>query len=143
MFLGEYEYRVDSKGRLPLPPKFRQELGAELILTRGIDTCVVVYPVVEWNRLADTQPAATITLSQKKRKLNRHIFGAAFNLTLDRQGRIALPPPLRRYARIDNAATIVGQNNYIELWNPDLWNSEQVSVEEQVWQITESLEDQQ
>jgi len=143
MFLGEYEYRVDSKGRLPLPPKFRQELGPGLILTRGTDECIAVYPVAEWHKLADTQPARTLTPSQKRRKLNRHIFGAAFDLTLDGQGRIALPPPLRRYARIDDVATIIGQNNYVELWNPDLWNTEQVSVEEQVWQITESLEDQQ
>jgi len=143
MFLGEYEYKVDSKGRLPIPPKFRQELGAGLMLTRGTDTCVVVYPLAEWRSLADTEPARTVALSQKKRKLNRHIYGGAFDMILDRQGRVALPLPLRRYAKIDDVATIVGLNNYIELWNPELWNAEKVSVEEQVWQITESLEDRQ
>ncbi len=143
MLLGEYEYKVDSKGRLPLPPKFRQELGAGLILSRGTDRCITVHPLAEWQRLADTLPAQTIAPSQKRRKLNRHIFGGAFDLTLDGQGRIALPPPLRRYAGISNAATIVGQNNYIELWDTDLWNLESISAEEQVWQITESLEDQQ
>ena len=143
MFLGEYEYKVDSKGRLPIPPKFRQELGAGLMLTRGTDTCVIVYPLAEWRSLADTEPAGTVVLSQKKRKLNRHIYGGAFDMTLDGQGRVALPLPLRRYAKIDDVATIVGLNNYIELWNPELWNAEKVSVEEQVWQITESLEDRQ
>jgi len=143
MFLGEYEYKVDSKGRLPLPPKFRQKFGGGLILTSGTEECITAYPIAEWQKLAETQSSLTLTPSQKKRKLNRHIFGTAFDLTLDGQGRIALPAPLRRYARIDDAATIVGLNNYIELWNPGLWNSEQSSVEEQVWQITESLEDKQ
>lgn len=143
MFLGEFEYKVDSKGRLPLPPKFRQELGAGLVLTRGTDTCVVVHTITDWCNLADTEPSRTMTLSQRKRKLNRHIYGGAFDTTLDGQGRVALPSPLRRYARIDDAVTIVGLNNYIELWNTELWNTERVSVEEQVWQITESLEDRQ
>lgn len=142
MFLGEYEYRVDSKGRLPLPPKFRRELRDGLILTRGAETCIVVYPVAEWHKLADTLAARTVTPS-KLRKLNRIIFGAAFSLTLDGQGRIALPSSLRRYAEIDDVATIVGANNCIELWSPTLWNSEKVSAEEQVWQIIESLEEQQ
>ena len=143
MLLGEYEYRVDSKGRLPLPPKFRQELGTQLILARGTEACIVVYPINEWHKLTDPLAARTVALSQKKRRLNRHLFGSAFDLTLDGQGRIALPSPLRRYAQIDDVATIVGVNNYVELWNPALWNSEKVSAEEQVWQIIESLEDQQ
>lgn len=143
MFLGEYEYRVDSKARLPLPPKFRQELGGGLILTKGAEACIVVYPAAEWHKLADPLAARTMMPSQKKRKLNRHVFSSAFDLTLDGQGRIALPSPLRSYAHIDDVATIVGVNNYVELWSPTLWNSEKVSDEEQVWQITESLEDHQ
>ena len=142
MFLGEYEYKVDSKGRLPLPPRFRQELGPELILTKGTETCIAIYPVAEWHKLADTLASQNITRS-KLRTLNRYIFGSAFSLTLDGQGRIALPSPLRRYADIDDIATIVGANNYIELWSPVLWNSEKVSSEEQAWQIIESLEGQQ
>jgi MraZ protein len=142
MFLGEYEYKVDSKGRLPLPPKFRQELGAGLILTRGAERCIVIYPTDEWHKLADTL-AARIVSPSKLRKLNRIIFGEAFSLTLDGQGRIALPSTLRRYTGIEDVATIVGSNNCIELWNPTLWSSEKTSAEEQVWQIIESLEDQQ
>ena len=142
MFLGEYEYKVDSKGRLPLPPKFRQELGTGLILTRGEETCIVAYPLAEWHKLAEQLATRTVTPS-KLRRLNRVIFGAADPLTLDGQGRVALPSRLRRYAQIGDIATIVGVNNRIELWNPDLWNSERVSAEEQVWQIIESLEDQQ
>jgi MraZ protein len=142
MFLGEYEYKVDSKGRLPLPPKFRQELGTELILTRGAEKCIILYPVAEWHKLAETLASRNVTPS-KLRKLNRYMFGSAFSLTLDGQGRIMLPSPLRGHAEIGDVATIVGANNCIELWSPDLWNMEKVSGEEQVWQIIESLGDQQ
>lgn len=141
MFLGEYEYKVDSKGRLPLPPKFRQELAGELMVTRGAEKCIVVYPVAEWRKLAD-ELAARIAPS-KMRTLNRVVFGSAFSLSLDGQGRIALPSPLRDWAEIGDNAIIVGLNNYIEVWNPKLWTSEKKSAEEQVWQIMESLEAQQ
>lgn len=143
MFLGEYEYRVDSKGRLPLPPKFRRELRDGLILTKEAESCIVVYPTAEYDKLADTLAARTVTPSKKLRSLNRIIFGSAFGLTLDGQGRIALPSSLRHHAKIGDVATIVGCNNYIELWNPALWKSEKESGEEQLYQIIESLEDQQ
>ena len=142
MFLGEYEYKIDSKGRLPLPPKFRQELGAELILTRGAEKCIILYPVAEWHKLADSLTSKNLRPS-KLRKLNRYMFGSAFNLTIDGQGRVALPSLLRTHAEIEDTAIIVGENNCIEIWSPALWNDEKTSAEEQVWQIIESLEDQQ
>jgi len=142
MFLGEYEYKVDSKGRLPLPPKFRQEFGPELVLTRGVEACIVAYPVAEWQKLAETLAARNVTGS-KLRKLHRYTFGSAYSLALDGQGRIVLPLTHRNYAQIDNDAIIVGANNCIEIWNPTLWNSEKASAEEQVYQIIESLEGQQ
>jgi len=142
MFLGEYEYRIDNKGRLPLPPKFRQELRDGLVLTRGAEEFIALYPADEWQKLADSLASRNVTPS-KLRKLNRIIFGAAFSLTLDGQGRIALPSSLREYAQIDDAATIIGANNCIELWSPNQWDSEKVSAEEQAWQIIESLESQQ
>lgn len=142
MFLGEYEYKVDSKGRLPLPPKFRQELGAGIILTRGAEKCILIYPAAVWHNLADAQ-AVPVLKSSKQRKLDRVMFGAAFSLSLDGQGRIALPVPLRQHAEIGDTTIIVGVNNYIEVWNPTLWNSEKTAAEEQVWQIIESLEAQQ
>ena len=140
MFLGEYEYKVDSKGRLPLPPKFRQEFGDGLILTQGPEKCIVAYRVDEWQKLAEK--AKTVP-SYKVRTFNRGFFGMAFSLTIDGQGRIALPSHLRRYAQIDDVATIIGNNNYVEIWNPDLWNAERISIEQQMWQIMESLEEQQ
>ena len=142
MLLGEYEYKVDSKGRLPLPPKFRQEFINGLVLTRGLEPCVVIYTSEEFKKLADRLSNQTVTKS-KMRSLNRFMFGSAFDQTLDGQGRIALPQSLRNYAQIEDTAIMVGSNKCIELWNPESWNKQRINDEEQAWQIIESLEGQQ
>jgi transcriptional regulator MraZ len=141
MFLGEYEYKVDNKGRVPLPPKFRPELMGELVLTKGLEKCIVIYPVDEWHKVADTLSAKALP-SSKVRTMNRAMFGTAFSLSLDGQGRIALPPVLRNGVGIGDKAFIVGANNCIEIWNPTLWETEKAAAEEQLWQIIESLEEQ-
>ena len=141
MFLGEYEYKVDNKGRLPLPPKFRQELMGELVLTKGLEKCIVIYPVEEWHKVADTLSARALP-SSKVRTMNRAMFGTAFSLSLDGQGRIALPATLRNRVEIGDTAFVVGANNCIEVWNPVSWKTEKTAAEEQLWQIIESLEEQ-
>lgn len=141
MLLGEYEYKVDSKGRLPLPPKFRQEFINGLVLTRGIEPCIVIYTQEEFKKLADSLSNQTVTKS-KMRSLNRFIFGSAFDQMLDGQGRIALPQSLRNHAQIKDTAIMVGTNKCIELWDPETWNKQRIDAEEQAWQIMESLEGQ-
>ncbi|MBM4447402.1 MAG: division/cell wall cluster transcriptional repressor MraZ [Chloroflexi bacterium] len=141
MFLGEYEYKVDNKGRLPLPPKFREELRGELVLTKGLERCIVIYPADEWHKVADTLSAQAVP-SSKFRTMNRAMFGTAYGLSLDGQGRIALPSTLRNRVEIGDTAVVVGANNCIEIWNPILWDSEKTTAEEQLWQIIESLEEQ-
>lgn len=138
MFFGEYSYRVDEKGRLPLPPKFRRDMREAAILTRGTEKCIAVYPLAEWKRLAEALAAKTVT-STNLRKLNRAIFGSAFSASFDKQGRITLPGPLRVYAEITDAVVIVGANQYVELWNEDLWKAEKATAEEQASQIMENL----
>ncbi len=140
MFLGEYEYKVDSKGRLPLPPKFRPELGNDLVLTKGLEKCIVIYPVAEWHKVADTLSAQAVP-SSKFRTMNRAMFGGAFSISVDAQGRVALPTALRNRVEIGDTAVVVGANNCIEIWNPTSWNQEKTSAEEQLWQIIESLEE--
>jgi len=138
MFFGEYQYKVDEKGRLPLPPKFRRDMKEAAILTRGSEKCVAVYPAAEWKRLADSLAAKTVT-SANLRKLNRAIFGSAFSVSFDKQGRITLPFPLRSYADIGDTVVVVGANQYVELWNEKSWKAEKESAEEQATQIMESL----
>ncbi len=139
MFLGEFEYRIDDKGRVPIPPKFRKELGRGLILVPGIERCIIAYPPSEWRKLAESLTTGTIAPS-KLRRLNRAVFATAFSLNIDGQGRIALPITLRQAAGIDDEVVIAGANNYLELWSKELWEAEKATSQEQVWQIIESLE---
>ncbi|MBI2850498.1 MAG: division/cell wall cluster transcriptional repressor MraZ [Chloroflexi bacterium] len=139
MFLGEFEYKIDEKGRVPIPPKFRQELKEGVVLTTGQEKCIIAYSQGNWNEMADTLTKGTLAAS-KLRKLNRALFATAFSLNLDGQGRIALPTPLREYAGIKDEVVIAGANTYLELWNKELWESEKAISQEQAWQIIESLE---
>ncbi len=138
-FFGEFEYKIDEKGRVPLPPKFRSELKAGVVLTPGVEKCIVAYALPEWKKLAATLTTGSVTPS-KLRRLNRAIFATAFSLNIDKQGRVALPIPLRQYAGIEDEVVIAGANTYLELWNKEQWESEKALSQEQAWQIIESLE---
>ena len=139
MFFGEFDYKIDEKGRVPLPPRFRSELKAGVVLTQGIEKCITAYPLSEWKNVAATLTSGSFTPS-KMRRLSRAIFGTAFTTNLDRQGRVALPVPLREYAEIVSEVVIVGANNYLELWDKVHWEEEKAASLEQAWQIIESLE---
>ena len=139
MFFGEFEYRVDEKGRVPIPSKFRSELREGVVLTPGVEKCISCYPLPEWKKMAAALTSGSVTRS-KLRKLNRAVFATAFHLHIDGQGRIALPPKLREYAEIGDEAIITGANNYFELWNKTQWEAEKAASQEQAWQIIESLE---
>ena len=139
MFFGEFEYKIDEKGRVPIPPRFRRELKDGVVLTPGIEKCITAYPLSEWRKIADTFTTSSVTRS-KLRRLNRAIFATAFSLNLDGQGRIALPIPLRQYAGAEEEVVIAGANNYLELWNKEQWEEEKAISQEQTWQIIESLE---
>jgi MraZ protein len=139
MFFGEFEYKIDNKGRVLIPPKFRKEIKGGLVVTPGIERCLAVYTVAEWQKIATTLTTGSVTPS-KLRKLNRALFATAFSLNIDGQQRIALPPPLREYAEIVDDVIIAGANNYFEIWNKVLWEEERAVSQEQAWQIIESLE---
>ena len=139
MFFGEFEYKIDEKGRVPIPPKFVRELREGLVLMPGIEKCIVAYPLAEWKKLATTLTTGSIAPS-KLRKLNRAIFATAFNVNIDGQRRIVLPAPLREYAEIVDEVIIAGANTYLELWNKEQWEEEKSISQEQAGQIIESLE---
>ncbi len=139
MFSGEFEYKIDEKGRVPVPPKFRRELRDGLVLTPGIEKCITAYPPSEWKKLAATLTTGSVTPS-KLRRLNRAMFATAFTLNIDGQGRVALPVPLREYAGVEDEVVIAGANAYFELWNKEQWAQEKAISQEEAWQIIESLE---
>jgi len=140
MFFGEFEYKIDEKGRLPLPPRFRAHLRDGVVLTPGVEKCITAYPLSEWKKLAAALTGSPVTRN-KLRQLNRALFATAFYLSIDGQGRVSLPMPLREHAEIVDEVVVAGANNYLELWNKVHWEEEKALSQEQAWQIIESLED--
>jgi MraZ protein len=141
MFIGEFDYRVDEKGRIPIPPKFRtDELKKEgVVLCPGMDKCITIYPLTEWKKLADSLTSGPI-IPSKLRKLNRAIFATAFNVEIDGQGRIVVPSQLRQYAGITEEVVITGTNTYLELWGKEQWAIEKRSSQEEAWHTIETME---
>jgi MraZ protein len=140
MYFGEYEYRIDEKGRVLVPPKFRVDLhGDSIMLAPGVEKCLNVYPYAEWKKLSASLTTGPFAQS-KLRRLNRATFSTAFNIKLDNQGRIIVPAPLKEYAGIEDEVVIAGVNNYFEIWNKQQWESEKSTSLEEAWQIIESLE---
>jgi MraZ protein len=120
MFLGEFEHTIDEKGRLTIPAKFRGQLATGLVVTKGIDNCLWLYPIDGWKELAAKVDALPVT-SPNARHFRRQVFGGASDSIPDRQGRVNLPPYLREYANIDSQAMIVGLHDHCEIWNPNTW----------------------
>jgi MraZ protein len=122
MFLGRYSHTLDAKGRIAIPARFREELADGVVLTRGIDRCLALYPMAAWAPLAERVSALPIT-DPDARAFRRLVFAEATDLALDAQGRILLPPGLRAFAEIERDATVIGVNTYLEIWSPARWDA--------------------
>lgn len=118
MFVGEYEYKIDNKGRLPLPPKFRKEIDDGLMLTIIADDCITAFTRADWTRLTANQAPSGLFMTEKERQLNRFIYGNAHEVSIDNQGRIALPAILRDKCGLTDAVIVAGTSNSFEIWNP-------------------------
>ena len=138
MFLGRYVHTLDAKGRLAIPARFREELAAGVVLTRGIDRCLALYPMATWLPLAEKVSALPIT-DPDARTFRRMVFAEAVDLELDAQGRILLPPELRRFAELDRDAYVVGVNTSIEIWSPARWDAQSTLMENDGAEIAQRL----
>jgi MraZ protein len=139
MFYGEFDYKVEEKGRIPIPPRFRNALKDGVVLAPGAEKCITAYTIPEWKKLSTELTSSSLTRS-KMRRLNRALFATAFTTKMDGQGRIAIPAPLREHAEIVDEVVVAGANTYLEIWNTVLWEEEKSISQEQAWQIMESLE---
>ena len=120
MFMGEYNHTVDTKGRLIIPSKFREQWGEEFIVTKGLDGCLFVFPQDEW--LAFEEKLRTLPLTQKgARQFTRFFVAGATPCELDKQGRILLPATLREFAGLDKDVVLAGMLNRIEIWSKAKW----------------------
>lgn len=120
MFMGEYNHTIDTKGRLIIPSKFREQLGDEFIVTKGLDGCLFVFPKNEWELFEEK--LRDLPLTQKNARKFVRFFVAGANLCeLDKQGRILLPQPLREFAQLDKDVVLSGNINRIEIWSKEKW----------------------
>ena len=120
--LGEYSYAVDHKGRLVIPPKFREFLGNSFIVTKGLDGCLFVFPEEEWEEFENKLMKLPLS-DRDARMFTRFFFAGATECTLDKQGRITVPVVLREFAQLDKTAVIVGVTNRIEIWDEARWQN--------------------
>ena len=121
MFMGEYNHVIDAKGRLIIPARFRELLGEEFIMTRGLDGCLSVYPMDEWETFEKKLRALPLT-NKNARTFTRFFVAGATNCELDRQGRVLVPQPLREFAGLEKEVVITGNLNRIEIWSKEKWS---------------------
>lgn len=117
---GEYQHTLDTKGRLFIPAKLREELGEHAVITRGLDGCLYLYSQEEWSKLEQTIRQLPTT---KSRMMQRYLLASAADVDVDKQGRIVIPPVLRERAGLQKNVTIIGVLSRAEIWDTELWNT--------------------
>jgi MraZ protein len=138
MFLGRHAHTLDAKGRMAIPARFRDELAEGLVVTRGVDHCLAIYPMTAWNELAAKINALPVS-DIDARTFRRMVFAEAIDLVLDAQGRILVPSELRAYAQIDRDAVVIGVHSFIEVWSPERWNTARETFDEDGSAIVQRL----
>ncbi len=138
MFIGEYHYSIDDKNRLGVPVKFRAELLKGAVVTRGLDTCLFLFPKKEWAKLAAKLSEMPISKS-KPRTIARLMLAGAMDVSVDKQGRINLPDYLRKYAGIGKKVVVAGLYNRMEIWDEKKWEAFKKDAEEDSSEIAEAL----
>ena len=137
MFMGEYSHNIDAKGRMIVPSKFREQLGDEFVVTKGLDGCLFVYPNEEWQNIEEKFRNVPLT-SKDARKFSRFFFAGATTCEVDKQGRILLPAVLREFAGIEKDAVLVGVGSRIEIWSKDAWTA--ANTYDDMEEIAENME---
>ena len=122
MFLGSHSPRLDDKGRLFLPAKYREELSGGLVITKGQERCLYVFPMAEFQRITEALRAAPVT-AKAVRDYSRVFFASASDELPDKQGRITIPPALRSYAGLDRDCAVIGANTRLEIWDTQAWET--------------------
>jgi MraZ protein len=139
MLIGEYQHSLDDKGRLTVPSRLREGLGDQFVVTKGLDTCLFVYPLAEWESLEGKLRALPFT-SADVRSFVRLLFAGATVCELDKQGRILLPTNLRAHAHLDRDAVILGVASRVEIWDKVTWENYSTQAASSFEQVAEHLE---
>lgn len=122
MFMGEYNHTIDAKGRLIVPSKFRDSLGDEFVITKGLDGCLFVYDNKEWTAFEEKLKSLPLT-NKDARQFVRFFLAGAASVEVDKQGRILVPANLREFAKLSKDVVLVGVASRIEIWSKEIWES--------------------
>ena len=137
---GEQDKRVDLQGRIALPSRYKEMFNGGVLLQRGYDCCINIWPPSAFEPHPSHISALSLNTS-KERRQRRNVFSATYNAEIDRQGRVLLPPRLREYAHIREEVVITGMGSFFELRAKDEWELERETLETDSLQIAESIED--
>ena len=138
MFMSEYNHTIDQKGRLIIPSKFRESLGDEFVISKGMDGCLYVYANEDWNAFEEKLTSLPLT-NKPARQFARFFLAGAASVEVDKQGRILVPGNLREFAKLDKDVVLVGVGSRIEIWSKDQYDS--VSDDVDMDGITQAMEE--
>jgi transcriptional regulator MraZ len=138
MFMGEYQHTIDAKGRMIVPAKFREGLGEQFVLTRGLDQCLFGYPMNEWKLIEEKLKALPLT-KKDARAFTRFFFSGATECELDKQGRVNIASSLLNYAKLEKECVVIGVSNRIELWSKVIWEQYTEEQEDSFAEIAENM----
>ena len=136
--MGEYQHNLDTKGRIIIPAKFRDELGDTMVVTRWLDGCLAIYTMEQWQSLYEKLRTLPST-KREARRFTHMIMAKASECTLDTQGRIRLPQPLIQEASLEKACVVIGVSDHVEIWDQEKWNEYYEVASESFEDIAESL----
>ncbi len=140
MLIGEYTHTLDSKKRLSLPAKFRKEVGREVVVTRGLDQCLFLFPLLTWQEIAaklEQLPVGEATA----RGMSRFLLAGAAEVEVDNAGRILIPDFLRDFAKLGASVVLAGVSDRVEIWNEETWAAYKRRIEEGADQMAQTLGD--
>lgn len=139
MLMGEYNHTIDAKGRLIVPAKFREILGDEFVVTKGLDNCLFVYPNDEWQKFEEKLQTLPLT-NKNARQFTRFFLAGAASVEVDKQGRILLPSVLREFAGLEKDVVLVGVASRIEIWSRDRWNESISTYDDDMDEVAANME---
>ena len=138
MFLGEYKHTLDDKNRIAIPVKFRAALKSGMVITKGLDACLFVYPKATWKQWAEKLSKLPISQS-RSRAFSRMMLGGAMEVEIDKQGRIVLPNYLKAYAQLNKNLVVAGLYDRLEIWDVDQWQQYKSQTERDSNHIAETM----
>lgn len=138
MLMGEFHHNLDEKGRIIIPSKIREELGENIIVTRGLEDCLFIYSEKEWTKVVSKLKELPFT-KKDARSFTRMFLSGATSIDFDKQGRIKIAPPLIEYASLKKECVVIGVNDRLEIWSKEKWDSFMDSATENLSDLADHL----